>query len=230
MKIDPETRHQKLAQHIKFHLSFVEVDQVKFGIVTMMFCIYDLALILGLLSIYKMEFLWMVLPFIVILHLWGARLVIKNPYSTQLETVLFLGVWGLLGAISLWIMVQGMSYYNLHITSVIYYILIHISILLLGYIMVKYQFDKYSGDPMKERKASNQSKYYGLLDVAPAMGYIIAQTVSDTVVLKHVLGLVLVYSFTVLMMYIGAKFLHRYFFIKLRQKTPTSRNVKGIAQ
>ncbi|WP_405101049.1 hypothetical protein [Oceanobacillus sp. FSL H7-0719] len=214
MKIDPETRHQNLAQHVKQQLEFIFVEDVKSSVITFVFVMYDVPLLLGLLSIFKHEFLWIVSPFILIVHLWGIRLVIKNPYSTQFEMVLFMGILGLFGAISLFIMVQGMSYYTLHITSVFYYIIINLTTILLAYIFVKYQIDKYAGDPTKEKKSGNQSKYMGVLTIAPAIGYILGQSVQETIILKHVISLIVIYFFAILFMYVAAKFLHRYFFMR----------------
>lgn len=167
MKIDPETRHQNLAQHVKQQLEFIFVEDVKSSVITFVFVMYDVPLLLGLLSIFKHEFLWIVSPFILIVHLWGIRLVIKNPYSTQFEMVLFMGILGLFGAISLFIMVQGMSYYTLHITSVFYYIIINLTTILLAYIFVKYQIDKYAGDPTKEKKWK-PVKIYGCINHRPS--------------------------------------------------------------
>lgn len=82
------------------------------------------------------------------------------------------------------------------------------------YICVKYQINKYAGDPTKERKQSNQSKYMGVLTAAPAIGYILGQSMQETIVLKHIISAVVIYSFSILFMYIGARFLHRYFFMK----------------
>ncbi|WP_373895123.1 hypothetical protein [Virgibacillus sp. CBA3643] len=161
MKIDPETRHQNLAQHVKQQLEFTSVEDVRSSVIAFVFVMYDAPLLLGLLSIFKHEFLWIVSPLILILHLWGIRLVIKNPYSTQFEMVLFMGILGLFGAISLFIMVQGMSYYTLHITSVYYYIIINLTTILLTYIFVKYQIDKYAGDPTKEKKVETSQNIWG---------------------------------------------------------------------
>ncbi|MTW87267.1 hypothetical protein F3157_16640 [Virgibacillus dakarensis] len=214
MKINPKIRHQDLAQHVNKQLEFTPVEDVRLSVIGMILVMYDVPLLLGLLSILNLEFLWLVSPFILILHLWGIRLTIKNPYSTQLEMVLFIGVWGLCGAISLFVMVQGMSYYTLHITSVFYYIILNLTTILLTYILVKYQIDKYAGDPTKEKKMGNQSKYMGLLTATPAIGYIIGQSIQETGVLKHVFSLIIVYASVILFVYVGAKFLHRYFFMK----------------
>lgn len=131
MKIDSDTRHQDLAQHVKEHLEFISVEHVRSSVITFVIISFDLFLLLGLLNIFKSEFLWIVSPYILIIHLWGGRLVIKNPYSTQFEMILFMGIWGLFGAVSLLIMVQGMSYYTLHIISVFYYIIINLAAILL---------------------------------------------------------------------------------------------------
>lgn len=56
MKINPETRHQNLAQHVKEQLGFISVEDVRSAIIVFVFIIYDMPLILGLLSIYKLEF------------------------------------------------------------------------------------------------------------------------------------------------------------------------------
>lgn len=151
MKISPEIRQQDLAQHVKKQLEFIPVEDVKSSVIVMVLVMFDIPLLLGLLSIFELEFLYILSPFILILHLWGIRLIIKKPYSTQFEMVLFIGVWGLCGAISLFVTVLGMSYYTIHITSVLYYITISVTTILLTYILVKYQKDKYSDDPTKEK-------------------------------------------------------------------------------
>uniref|UniRef100_UPI0009A7543B hypothetical protein n=1 Tax=Paraliobacillus ryukyuensis TaxID=200904 RepID=UPI0009A7543B len=214
MKIDHKTRHQNLAQHVEEQLAFIPVDVVRMSVIAFVFIGFDLFLLLGLLNIFKLEFLWIVSPFILVVHLWGARLIIKNPYSTQLEMVLFMGVLGLSGAISLFVMVQGMSYYTLHITSVFYYIIINLAAIISTYTLVKYQINKYAGDPTKEKKSGNQSKYMGVLTIAPAIGYILGQSVQNTIVLKNAITLVVIYFFSIFFVYTAAKFLHRYFYMR----------------
>lgn len=219
MKIDPETRHQSLAQHVLFHLSFIDADNVRQSMIPFLL-IYDIPYILGLGSILKLEFLWIFLPFIIILHLWGIRLMIKNPYSTQFEMLMFMGGLGLFGAISLFIMVLGMSYYSLHITSLFYYIVISVSTILLVYIFVKYQIDKFSGDPTQERKKSNQSKYMGLLSAAPGLGYLFSISMRDSP-LELIFNVLCVYFFAMFLAYFAAKFIHRYFFMKTNMEYVT---------
>src|SRR5699024_3732628 len=136
MKIELETKHQDLAKHVNEQLSFLDVDNVRMFVIIFL-GMYDLPLFLGFASIFdetmSFTFLWMVSPFVLILHLWGIRLLIKNPYSTQYEMISFMGIWGLFGSISLIAVLQGMSYYTLQITSIFFYIVINLVISELSY-------------------------------------------------------------------------------------------------
>src|SRR5699024_6573748 len=196
----------------------IPVENVKSSVIIFVFIMYDVLLILGLLSIFRLEFLWFVLPFVLIIHLWAMRLIIKNPYSTQFEMILFMGIWGALGAFTLFILVQGMLYYTPQISSLLYYVVINLATITLIYICIKYQFNKYGGDPTKERKRGNQSKYIGVLTVAPAIGLILGQSIQETVILKHVISTAVIYFFSILLFFIAAKFIHRYFFMKVNMK------------
>jgi len=214
VKIDPTIKHQDLSQDFMEQLGFIPTSDVKSTVVVLIILMYDIPLAAGLLSIFKIEVLWVVAPLIIIIHLWGLRLLIKNPYSTQFEMVLLLGVYGVIGAISLFIVVQGMSFYVLNITSIYYYIVINFVTIFISSILVKYQIDKYSRDPLKEQESGNQSKYIGLLALAPAIGYMLGQSAQDTFILKHFIALVVFYFFTLLNVYVAAKFIHRYYFMK----------------
>src|SRR5699024_12487164 len=218
MKLDPKTRHQDLAQHINDQLEFIPVEDVKSSVIIFVFIMYDVLLILGLLIIFRLEFLWFVLSFVIINHLCAMKLIIYNPYSTQFEVILFMWIWGALGAFTLFILVQGMLYYTLQIFSLFFYIIINVTSIVLIYFCIKYQFNKYGRDPTKERKRGNQSKYIGVLTVAPAIGLILGQSIQETVILKHVISTVVIYFFSILLFFIAAKFLHRYFFIKVNMK------------
>lgn len=176
--------------------------------------LYDLPLLIGLLSILKLEYLLIVSPLIIIIHLWSVRLLIKNPYSTQFEMILFLGVFGLIGSLTLYFMVLGLSYYVLSVTSIYFYFFITLSLVILSYLLVKYQIDKYSKDPLQKPVSQKQSKYLGVAILAPAIGYILGQSVQDTLILKHLIAVIVMYFFVLFNVYIAAKFLHRFFFMK----------------
>lgn len=85
MKISPEIRQQDLAQHVKKQLEFIPVEDVKSSVIVMVLVMFDIPLLLGLLSIFELEFLYILSPFILILHLWGIRLIIKNLIQHNLK-------------------------------------------------------------------------------------------------------------------------------------------------
>src|SRR5699024_6122165 len=96
MKINPEIRHQNLTLHGSDQVYLMSVTYVRSSIIITNLIMYDVALLLGLCYILRLDLLWIILPFILIPHLSGIRLVRKNPCSSQLEMILYIGVWGLL--------------------------------------------------------------------------------------------------------------------------------------
>src|SRR5699024_3833991 len=98
-----------------------------------------------------------------------------------------------------------------------------------AYILLKYQINKYAGDPTKEIKKSNQSKYMLLLSTAPGLGYLSYQTIKGTGVLESAILTAVIYLFAIFFVvfvyiffvYVAAKFLHRYFFIRTNMKYVT---------
>lgn len=108
MKIDPAVKHQDLSPDFQEQLGFIAIADVRPSVIISVLTLYDLPLLIGLLSILKLEYLLIVSPLIIIIHLWSVRLLIKNPYSTQFEMILFLGVFGLIGSLTLYFMVLGL--------------------------------------------------------------------------------------------------------------------------
>src|SRR5690625_7012851 len=138
VKINPNIKYNKLYDDMKYKLSFLHPDDIVLLVWIFLVGLYNVPLFVSLLTIGKIEFLWLLMPLIVALHLWGIRLSIKNPYSTQLESVLFLGVYGVVGALTFFIMIQGISFYILNISSLIYYIVINILLVISTYFFIKY--------------------------------------------------------------------------------------------
>src|SRR5699024_1110047 len=221
MKINPEIRHQDLAMHVSDQLDFISVSDVRASIIIMNLIMYDGPLLLGLFYILRLEFLWIILPFILIIHLWGIRLVIKNPYSTQLEMILYIGVWVLLGAISLFITVLGVMYYTFHITSEYFYVIMILVTILSAYILLNYQINKFARDPVKEIKKSNKCKYMFLFSNGPMLGYLSIQTIKRTGVLESDILTSDIYLFAIFFVYVDAKIFHRYCMIRTNMKSVT---------
>lgn len=215
IKINRNIKSNKLSQDFLEHLSPLGASEIKSGAAGFVFLIYDILLLLSLLTIMKIEVLWLLSPLIIIIHLWAIRLMLKNPYSTQFEGVLFTSVSSIIGAITYYILIHGISFYTLGITSVLYYVSINVIILISSSILIKYQIDKYSGDPTKKRVKKIPSQItIALYSVAPAIGLMLAYATADTVILKHYATMGVVFSFLLLFVYFAAKFTHRYFFMK----------------
>jgi len=172
MKINPETRRQDLALYVTDHLSPIPSDQAKWGTAVLIFVLYDLPLFLCLVGIYKVEFIWFSLPFVLIIHLWLIRILVKNVYSTQVELVLFMGCWSLLSFISLIILFFYWLYYEYEITSIVTYIIFMLMTIILVYIFVRYQLKRYADDPTKEKRVSNQYQNMGIVTAVPGVAYL----------------------------------------------------------
>lgn len=216
VKINPNIKKNKLSQDFSEQLSPLSVSDIKSGAAGFVFLIYDILLLLSLLTIMKIEVLWLLSPLIIIIHLWAIRLILKNPYSTQYEGILFMSASSIIGAITYYILIHGISFYTLEISSVLYYVTINVVIFIASYLIIKYQIDKYTGDPTKERVKKNPSQFtIALYSGAPAVGLILAYATGDTAVLKHYVTLGFILLFLLFFVYFAAKFTHRYFFMKV---------------
>lgn len=218
MKINSSIEYKELPNKVKKHLEFLEVSDIKWSLIVFVIGLYDIVLLLSLLSISKIEFFLIMIPFIVILHVWLIRLLFKNAYSTQLEAIVFTGVYGFIGAISFFVMLQSLSYYVLKISFITYYVVLNLIIIISSFILVRYQIMKYRDikkrDIDEEAESLSQSKHLGLLAIFPALGYITGQVTSDTVMLKHYITLTSNIFITLFYVYIAAKFIHKYYFMK----------------
>lgn len=233
MKLNSNIKREKLSEDVIQHLEFIDTMNVKWSILGLVLTVYNLPLLISLLSIMKVEFLWILSPLIIILHIWGGRLLIKNTYSTQLETILFIGVFGIIGAVTSLIMVQGLSFYVLNISSFIYYTIINLTIVILSLILVKAQINTYSKTIFEKKERKKQSKMTGLLIAAPVLGYVIANLTGDTLVLKHYITLGMNLAIYFVYIYLATKFLHKYLFIKtnldyVRFQRPNKKEMKKL--
>src|SRR5690625_3527694 len=101
---------------------FTSTNNVRGSVAVLVLFLYDSPLLLSFVILMKIEFLWLLMPFITFLHIWLVRMLIKSPYTTQFEMVLFLGVSGLIGALTFFIMLQAVPYFSLGINSTLYYL------------------------------------------------------------------------------------------------------------
>src|SRR5690625_6760649 len=104
-KIDPSIKNKNLSQDISEQLGFIYPSDVKSGVIVFVLLLFDLPLLLGLLSLASVKIAWVLSPFILLFHVWGVRFLIKNPYTTQFEMILFTGSLGLMSSLYLFLIV-----------------------------------------------------------------------------------------------------------------------------
>lgn len=113
MKIPSTIKYESLSTDFKKKLELIDVTNAKWTIWTLLIILYDLSIVISIASMSRMEYIWVLYPFIIVLHIWGVRLSFKNAYSTQLETVLFFGVMSLFGSITTLVLMFGLSFHAL---------------------------------------------------------------------------------------------------------------------
>lgn len=156
-------------------------------------------------------------PLLILIHLWAIRLLIKNPYSIQFETVLFIGFWGAVGGICYFILAQKIAYFNLGIESAVYYVIVSVGYIIAAIILIGYQVKKYANIKKQGNngKRRSYSRYGVVVALAPALGYLIAQNSKrKSEYLMYCIILAVSLLFCILLTYFSAKYFHKFFFMK----------------
>lgn len=190
---------------------FIGIVFLRSTVITLILLINFLILI-PLLYPHVPVFLYIIVPLLVVMNVWGIRLLITNPYSTQFEFVLYCGVYGAVSALSFFLMSEKLAYYSLHIQFGSFYYVITTSLFIISAAsLVYYQIWKFSG--YRENVGYDRTaKYSSLLPIAPSLGYIFTKSVSGN--LSNIMFVMLYYLIGIFWAYVGAKFIHKYFFMK----------------
>lgn len=238
MKINPNLEFSQLPSFVRGHLMFHSPLDIKWSLGAFVILLYDLPLLFVLLTLMKVGLLWLFLPFILILNVWYIRILIKNPYSTQLESVGFMGAYGICGTITFFIIMQVIPYELLNTDTILYYVIMNALTLSSMYFIIRNQIVKYRninyGDESGKRRENKQSKYTGILVVVPVIGYFLGQNVSRSSLFEYFYTIGISFFFTLLSVYIGAKFVHKYFFMKanmnyVRYEKPSKQEKKELS-
>lgn len=214
MKLHPDVIYENLSETFQKHLQFIDPTNAKAAVWAIILLLYDPLLLVGLTSIGKMTYLWMTLPMILVLHLWGLRLLFKNAYTTQMEMVLFTGILGWIGAITSSLLIIGLSVHTLSLTSMLYYIIMVLILVISSIFIIKSQLDTYKRDPCEELDKQS-SKYKGLLYIGPGLGIVLAGVTRDTnVYIETFTTIGIIFILFLLYVYFAARFIHKYLFMK----------------
>lgn len=213
LKIDEGISRHQLPPNILNHLELLPIGNIKSAISLLTFLVLDLIVLLPMISDpFIKGLLMLIAPFIIFINIWAILLVIRNAYSTQLETVLFLGILGFITAISLLILSQKIAYFVVGMKSLLFFV-----ICLIIYIVTVIYFIFYCNKVLsKESKKKKSTRQFSwpLLYTTPAIGYIVYHSfIKKSGYLHHVMILVF-YLLGMLFIYISVKFLHKYLFIK----------------
>jgi len=213
LKIPQHKRFNQLPEHVQDQLQPLPVYQIKFVIAGGTFLLLDAFVLIPLLFPYMKAFLYVILPLLAGISIWAIWLLCKKVEDIELDSVLFSGYLGVVGAISYFLMGLKYSYIG-GIQSPIYYIVMCVLFLATVYFSILQQYKKY--DSIEKRPKKNTPAWqYTLVRVSVPVGYIIAQYImglSPTLVL--VVMTIVWYGFSYLFIWILAKSFHKYFFIK----------------
>src|SRR5699024_4700585 len=215
MKINREIKYEQLSQPFRKHLEFIDATNAKAALWAIILLLYDTSLLVGLTSIGEMTYLWIVLPLALVLHLWGLRLLFKNAYSTQIEMILFIGVFGLIGSMTSFILIMGLSIHTLSIASMVYYSIMCLLLVASAVLVIQLQLNKYKGDPTEKDQVNEQSKYKSLLYIGPGLGIVIAGVTRDTnIYIETFVTIGIIFILYLVYVYFASRFIHKYLFIK----------------
>ena len=213
LKIPQHKRSNQLPGHIQDQLQPFPVYQIKFIIAVGTFLMLDAFVLVPLLFPFMKAFLYVILPFLAGISVWAIWLLCKKVEDIELDTILFVGCLGVVGAICYFLMGLKYSYIG-GIQSPIYYIVMCVLFLATVYFSILQQYKKY--DSIEKRpKKTTPAWQYTLVRVSVPAGYIIAQYImglSSTLV--HVVMTIVWYGLSYLFIWILAKYLHKYFFMK----------------
>ncbi|MDY0406758.1 hypothetical protein P5G51_016580 [Virgibacillus sp. 179-BFC.A HS] len=158
MKINESIKDfNKLPVFVNQHLSFLDTDNIKFIVAAFTFILLDLGTFPLLYP--KIPIIYYIaIPLLVFIHLWALRILIKNPFSTQFESLIYIGVLGVVGTICYFMLVQKTAYMNLGIRNLFYYVISTVLYLFIIGILAYYQIQRYSNinkitvqSPQRER-------------------------------------------------------------------------------
>ncbi|MBM7703283.1 hypothetical protein [Metabacillus iocasae] len=213
LKINKDLKPKQLPIHILAQLQPLPVSQIKTLVFGAAIFLLDLLIIVPLLAPPIKLFLYLTLPLLAFISLWALRLLVKNPIHTEMESILFTGWLGVIGAFCYFML--GLKYsYMLGITSPIYYIFSILLFIGANYLFIRRQLNRYATLEPEESKQT-PAWHYQLASVSVPAGYMVTHYLmglSNQLVLSVMMMVYLMLS--TFYMFLMAKYFHKYFFIK----------------
>lgn len=221
-------RIRELPIKVQEHLLLLSTFQIKPIITVYTFIILNFAII-PLVYPNHLKLTLIVIPFIVLVNLWCLVLLMKNVYSIQITVFLFLGVLGVVGTVSYYILFYKYVFLLLEIKNISFLVISFLALLLFVIYLIVY----YSNLHKLENISSSKINIGVPATLGPVIGYVLYQFVSkhsDEAVLT-LMG-VTFYIFTLFFAYTAVKLIHKYMFIKtnlhlVKLEKPLKKKVKS---
>ncbi|UTR14964.1 hypothetical protein MM221_20925 [Salipaludibacillus sp. LMS25] len=213
MQLKPSFKRNNLPQHYLVFLSFIETYNIKIIVASFTLLLVDLGVLYLITVPLPLAFYYVLLVPVVGMNLWMLRILFKNPYTVQYESIWFVGLISLLGVIIYLCLLQFTAFFHLNISSPVYFIVSNIIYISSIFVFMFYQINKYA-DPTKKKK-SHYIYYSSWLTTGPGIGYIIGQSLTrqSEFLMWSVLFICFV-GFFLFLSHVAVKFIYKALFMK----------------
>ncbi|MCA0993826.1 hypothetical protein [Pseudalkalibacillus hwajinpoensis] len=215
-RIPPHKKTRNLPDYMQEHLQPIHPEDTRKMVSMFCFLLLDGSLIF-LLVPYNETIAYSLIPFIGCINLWAIRLIIKNPFKTQLETLLFMICNFVMTAITYFILTVRLAYVYAEITNMWVYITFSIGIIFCILKLLRYQVIKYSKLDYKlkehEKWYNSGTVTFGAVLIWQGGTFFLAVTSFQRLASIFELGVLLILM-VVSFCYFSVKYIHKYCFIK----------------
>jgi len=224
LRIDKNIKTKRLPNYISQQLYYVKTDEIRSSVCIMTYILIDLLIILPLLSPFIPIYVYLIAPLLLLLHVWSIRILIKNPYSVQLETLFYIAALSLAGMFSFFLIAQKIAYFYADIKDARFYFIntmlyMAATIGILFYRLNKFKDLSYEtliemkkAETAKEKK---RNRFYPLLYAAPGLGVATMKFMRHEGRISNIFAVVCFWGLALFFSYTAIKFIHRILFIRV---------------
>ena len=223
---------KEIPKYINEQLDYVETYNIRFSVGAFVFLMIDFLMAIPLFVPFVPMYLYILLPFIIFINVWGIWIMVRNPYTVQYETILFIAAMSLIATFSYLILAHKMAYYYVGVHGWSYYVIVSLlyvltTLWILNYrlsrfkdlsyeTLVKWKREERKQDRGKGKKRGmrHADMYMAILLYVPGIGYLIAQIVKYNETGVAFTLIICFLGFASLFSYAAIKFTHRIFMMK----------------
>lgn len=122
LKIDEQARPKHLPQIVLAQLGYLSVYTIRENLSFLTFFMFDFFMVIPLLAPIVPIYLYILLPPLVFINLWCVSILVRNPYSVQYESTLFIAASSLFASFAFLLLVYKIAYYQMGIEDWGYYV------------------------------------------------------------------------------------------------------------